>query len=116
MLGHRGEFWVRAGGVCRALRRNRNIAAPSDRGVRRAGIHVNAQPHETSDLRRVLAPAPAGGRPRPGGGMRPPRRRDARRGLSSLKSSHKKKTHAPCDAAARGGGSTVPAHAPQHTG
>ena len=54
--------------------------------------------------------------PRPGGGTPPPRRRDARRGPSSLKSSHKKKTHTPSDdAAAPRGGSTVPAHTPQHT-
>ena len=53
--------------------------------------------------------------PRPGGGTPPPRRRDTRRGPLSLKSSHKKKTHAPCDAAAPGGQHGPGANAPQHT-
>ena len=77
---------------------NFDIAAPSDRAsdVCAAQASTDAQPHETSD-----AHCP------------PPRRGDARRGLSFLKSSHKKKTHTPRDAAAPGG-SAVPAHTPQH--
>ena len=96
-----------ARGRASRLRCNFDIAAPSDRAsdVCAAQASTDAQPHETSDAH--CPPPRRGDAP-------PPRRGDARRGLSFLKSSHKKKTtHAPRDAAAPGG-SAVPAHAPQH--